>query len=29
VDPNNLTNQLVIILHESFSIEAKGREHVL
>jgi hypothetical protein len=28
VDPNNLTNQLVTILHESFSIEAKGREHV-
>jgi hypothetical protein len=28
VDPNNLTNQLATILHESFSIEAKGRGHV-
>jgi hypothetical protein len=24
VDPNNLTNQLVTILHESFGIEPKG-----
>jgi hypothetical protein len=28
VDPNNLTNQLATILHESFSIEPKGRERV-
>jgi hypothetical protein len=27
-DPNNLINQLAIILHESFSIEPKGRGHV-
>jgi hypothetical protein len=25
VDPNNLTNQLATILHESFGIEPKGR----
>jgi hypothetical protein len=24
-DPNNLTNQLATILHESFDIEPKGR----
>jgi hypothetical protein len=28
VDPNNLTNQLVTILCESFGIEPKGRGHV-
>jgi hypothetical protein len=28
VDPNNLTNQLAIILHESFIIEPKGRGHI-
>jgi hypothetical protein len=28
VDPNNLTNQLVVILRESFSIEPKGQGHV-
>jgi hypothetical protein len=28
VDPNNLTNQLVTILRESFGIEPKGRERV-
>jgi hypothetical protein len=28
VDPNNLTNQLVTILRESFNIELKGRGHV-
>jgi hypothetical protein len=28
VDPNNLTNQLAIILRESFSIEPKGRGRV-
>jgi hypothetical protein len=28
VDPNNLTNQLTTILHESFSIEPKGRGRV-
>jgi hypothetical protein len=27
-DPNNLTNQLATILHESFGIEPKGRGHV-
>jgi hypothetical protein len=27
-DPNNLTNQLATILHESFSIESKGRGRV-
>jgi hypothetical protein len=27
-DPNNLTNQLATILHESFSIEPKGRVRV-
>jgi hypothetical protein len=27
-DPNNLTNQLAIILHESFGIEPKGRGRV-
>jgi hypothetical protein len=27
-DPNNLTNQLAIILRESFSIEPKGRGRV-
>jgi hypothetical protein len=25
MDPNNLTNQLATILHESFDIESKGR----
>jgi hypothetical protein len=28
VDPNNLTNQLTTILHESFGIESKGRGRV-
>jgi hypothetical protein len=28
VDPNNLTNQLATILHESFGIEPKGRGRV-
>jgi hypothetical protein len=27
-DPNNLTNQLATILHESFNVEPKGRGHV-
>jgi hypothetical protein len=27
-DPNNLTNQLTIILRESFGIESKGRRNV-
>jgi hypothetical protein len=27
-DPNNLTNQLTIILHEPFGIEPKGRGHI-
>jgi hypothetical protein len=27
-DPNNLTNQLATILHESFGIEPKGRGRV-
>jgi hypothetical protein len=27
-DPNNLTNQLVTILPESFGIEPKGRGHI-
>jgi hypothetical protein len=27
-DPNNLTNQLATILHESFGIEPKGRGHI-
>jgi hypothetical protein len=27
-DPNNLTNQLTIILRESFGIESKGRRRV-
>jgi hypothetical protein len=28
VDPNNWTNQLTTILHESFGIEPKGRGHI-
>jgi hypothetical protein len=28
MDPNNLTNQLAMILRESFGIEPKGRGHV-
>jgi hypothetical protein len=28
VDPNNLTNQLTIILSESFGIEPKGRGRI-
>jgi hypothetical protein len=28
MDPNNLTNQLTTILHESFSIEPKGQGRV-
>jgi hypothetical protein len=27
-DPNNLTNQLATILHDSFSIEPKGRGRI-
>jgi hypothetical protein len=27
-DPNNLTNQLATILHESFDIEPKGRGRI-
>jgi hypothetical protein len=28
VDPNNLTNQLATILHDSFGIEPKGRGRI-
>jgi hypothetical protein len=28
MDPNNLTNQLATIMHESFGIESKGRGRV-
>jgi hypothetical protein len=28
LDPNNLTNQLATILHESFGIEPRGRGRV-
>jgi hypothetical protein len=28
MDPDNITNQLATILHESFGVEPKGRGHV-